>query len=310
MYGKDHGLDLLLRATSQPATVTNPGWAAELGRNVIYSQLIQKITALSAAASLMEVRLKIDLTGLASVTIPGRQFNPATAGGWIAEGMPTPDRKPIIIPGPKLEPRKLAVMTSYTREMVIADSIEEFVTAAIKEAAAALLDQAMFSTNPGDATVPPGILVGATTVPASAATEPWAISMDIGALVEALAQNGGGLEPAIIAAPAQAAALRMWRQEDFYEIYASLALPSGTVVAVEKSSFVSGLEGVPRFESSQNATYHYEDTTPQDIVSGGVSATPTKSLFQIDTVSLRVVLLAAWGMRNPAHVAIMSDVTW
>src|SRR5262249_54417728 len=161
-------------------TLTAPGWAAELGRNVVYSQLIQKITALSAAASLMAVGLKIDLTGHASITIPGRKFNPASAGAWIAEGAPIPVRAPLILPGPKLQPRKLAVINSYTREMVMADSIEEFVTAAIKEAAAALLDQAMFSNNAGDATVPPGILVGATTVTASAATEPWAISTDIG----------------------------------------------------------------------------------------------------------------------------------
>jgi hypothetical protein len=310
LYGKDHGLDLMLRATSSPAELGTPGWAADLGRNVVYSQLIQKITALSAAASLMDVGLKVDLTGLGSITIPGRSFNPATAGAWVGEGQPIPHRAPVILPGPKLMPRKLAVITSYTSEMLMADSIEDFVTAAIKEAAAALLDQALFSTNADNGVTPGGILNGATTVTPTAATEPWAISTDIGALVEALAQAGGGLEPAIIAAPGQAAALRMWRQENFYDIYASLALPAKTVVAVEKSSFVSGLDGIPRFETATGATLHYEDTTPKDIVSGGTPATPVKSLFQVDVVALRMVLFAAWGMRNPAHVAIMSGVSW
>jgi len=152
LYGRDHGLDVMLRATSSPATLTGPGWAAELGRNVVYSQLIQKITTLSAAAALMEAGLKADLTGVGSITIPGRQYNPATAGAWVAEGQPIPVRAPVIIPGPKLEPRKLAVITAYTSEMIMADSIEEFVTQAIKEAAAALLDTAMFSANAADAT--------------------------------------------------------------------------------------------------------------------------------------------------------------
>ena len=58
LYGRDHGLDLMLRATSSPATLGTPGWAAELGRNVIYSQLIQKLTSLSGAASLIEVGLR------------------------------------------------------------------------------------------------------------------------------------------------------------------------------------------------------------------------------------------------------------
>jgi hypothetical protein len=195
--------------------------------------------------------------------------------------------------------------------MLMADSIEEFVTAAIKEAAAALLDQAMFSTNPGDATVPAGILVGATTVTPSAAAEPWAITTDIAALIEALAQNGGGLEPALICSPSNAASLRMWRQETYNEVYPSLALPKGTVVAVEKSSFVSGLDGVPRFEIGTGATIHMESATPADIVSaGGVPAAPVKSLFQVDVVGLRMTLMAAWGMRNPAHVAIMSGTSW
>jgi hypothetical protein len=310
LYGKDHGLDLIWRAVSNPATLTNPGWADTVGHNVVRSDLIQKITGLSAAAALMEARVKVDLTGVASITIPGRKYNPASGGGWIAEGAPIPVKAPIIIPGPKLVPRKLAVISAFTEEMVMADSIEEFTTAAIKEAVAGLLDTKMFSTNAGDATAPAGILLGATTVPPTAATEPWAISSDIGALVEALALNGGGLEPIIIAAPGQAAALRMWRQQDYYDIAASLALPAGTVVAVEKSSFVSGLDGIPRFETVTGATIHMEDTTPADIVSGGTAASPVKSLFQTNVIGLRMVLNASWGMRNPLHVAVMSGVSW
>jgi hypothetical protein len=195
--------------------------------------------------------------------------------------------------------------------MVMADSVEEFTTAAIREGAAALLDQEMFSTNAASAAAPGGILAGATTVPPATAAEPWAISKDIGALVEALATYGGGLEPVIIAAPGQAAALRMWRQESFYDIYASLALAAGTVVAVESSSFVSGLDGIPQFSTSIGATLHMEDTTPTDIVpASGTPATPVKSLFQTDLIGLRMVLQAAWGLRNPAHVAIVSGVTW
>jgi hypothetical protein len=311
LYGKDHGLDLVLRAATSPATVTTPGWASTIAHDVIRSDLIAKITALSAGAALMEAGIKVDLTGVGSITIPGRQYAPAAAGGWVPEGAAIPVRKPTIIPGPKLVPRKLAVISSFSREMVIADSIEEFVTAAIKEAAAALLDTKMFSTDAGDTTAPAGILLGATTVTATAATEPWAISSDIGALVEALANAGGGLEPVIIAAPAQAAALRMWRQQDFYNIFASLALPAGTVVAVERSSFVSGLDGIPQFVSGIDMVIHMEDTTPADIVgSGGAVATPVKSFFQTDLIGLRMILRAAWAMRNPAHVAVMHSVTW
>jgi hypothetical protein len=311
LYGNEHGLAfLLIRAASTPASLSNPAWAGVWGHDVVWSQLIQKITALSAAAGLMILGLKVDLTGVASITIPGKTYNPQAAGDWIGEGMPIPVRRPTIAPGPKLQPRKLGVLSTFSREMAEASAIEEFTTAAIKEASAALLDLQMFSTNPGDATHPPGILLGANTVTASTVAVPWAISADIGALVQALAANGGGLEPVIVAAPAQAAALRMWRQADFFPILASVALPAGTVVAVEASSFVSGLDGVPQFDISKGATYHEEDTTPTDIVVGGVAANPTRNLFQTDVIGLRMILNASWGMRNPKHVAIASGVTW
>jgi hypothetical protein len=232
VYAGDDSVQLVLRAASNPATLTNSQWAGVATHDAIASELIQKITALSAAASLMQAGMRIDFARRASVTIPGRSFAPQTAGGWIQEGAAIPFRQPPILAGPKLVPRKVAVLTSYTAEMVMADSIEDFVTAAIREAAAAILDEEMFSTNAPSAAAPGGILVGATSVSPATASEPWAISTDIGNLVDALARAGGGLEPVIVAAPSQAASLRMWRQQDYYPIFASLALARNTVVAL------------------------------------------------------------------------------
>jgi Phage capsid family len=311
LYAGDDNVAAVIKAASTQADLTTPDWAGVLAHDVIASELIQRLTALSAAANLMQRGLRVDLTGKGSITIPGRSFNPQTAGGWIAEGQPIPLRQPPIIPGPKLAPRTLAVLATFTSEMVMADSILEFTTAAITEAAAALLDQELFSTNAASAAAPGGILAGAQSVPPSSASAVWAISSDVGALVEALANAGGGLEPVIVAAPAQAAALRMWRQETFYDIYPSLALPAGTVCAVESSSLVSGLEGIPTFSTSTGATIHMEDTAPTDITGGTPSpATPVKSMFQTDVIALKMILRASWGMRNPAHVAVVSSVTW
>lgn len=180
-----------------------------------------------------------------------------------------------------MEPRKLAVIASFTREMAESSAIEAFTRMAITEASAALLDTQMFSTNPRDATHPPRILAGATTVTAAPATGAggWIISSDIGALVQALANHGGALEPVIIAAPAQAAALRMWRQEDFYDVFASLALSAGTVVAVEASSFVSAVDAMPNFSVSSGAIIHEEDTTPADLSALALPGRPGAVVF-------------------------------
>ena len=53
-------------------------------------------------------------------------------------------------------------------------------------------------------------------------------------------------------------------QEDFYDVFASLALSAGTVVAVEASSFVSAVDAMPNFSVSSGAIIHEEDTTPAD----------------------------------------------
>jgi hypothetical protein len=313
LFGKDYDDvgSLVTRATSTPATLTTPSWAGTAAHDVVASELIQRITALSAGAALMARGMKVNLTGVASITIPGRVYNPSSPpGGWISEGAPIPVEKSSVVGGPRLEPRKLAVISTFTREMVESDNIVEFTEAALRERVAALLDLQMFSTTAGDATRPGGILIGANVVTPTVSTTSWAISSDVGALIGAIATAGGGLEPVIIASPAQATALKMWGQEDFYDVLSSVALPAGTVVAVESSSFVSGFDGIPEISTSKAALVHMEDTTPQDIVSGGVAASPEKSYFQTDLVDLRVILRAAWGMRNQKHVAIVQGVSW
>jgi hypothetical protein len=206
---------------------------------------------------------------------------------------------------------QLAVLASFTREQTEQSPIEEFVGTAIRESTAILLDKEMFSTNAPTAASPGGILAGATTVTPTTDTGLPGISKDVGALVQALAQHGAGLEPVLVAAPAQATALRMWGQTDNFDVCASLALAAGTVVAVERSSFVSGLNSVPVFSVSLGAALHFESATPTDITGGSPSpAVPVRSMFQDDLIGLRMILQASWGMRNPAHVAIVSGVSW
>ena len=197
LYGKDEQLELMLRAATAPATLTDPAWFGLVGHQIIASQLIQQIVALSAGAAMIEAGVKVDLARVASIVIPGRVYDPtgATAGGWIGEGQAIPLRQPRHRAGTQCWSRESWRCSRPSRGVVEADSIEEFVTMAIREAAATLLDLRMFSTTPADANGPAGILIGATSVTPTTVAAPWAISSDIGALVDALARAGGGLEP-------------------------------------------------------------------------------------------------------------------
>src|SRR5262249_34330112 len=90
----------------------------------------------------------------------------------------------------------------------------------------------------------------------------------------------------------------------------SNSIPDGTVIAVEASSFASAFSPVPEFAVGTSAILHFEDTNPADISTPPATvAAPVKSMFQTDSLALRMVLRAAWGLRAP-HVAVVTNTTW
>src|SRR5262249_57540950 len=91
---------------------------------------------------------------------------------------------------------------------------------------------------------------------------------DIYKLIVALVNLGAGRDPVFITSPQQAAAIRLQASPLFtYPVLQSSALPLGTVICVEASSFVSAFSDVPEFETDQPmASLHMQDSSPQDPV--------------------------------------------
>jgi hypothetical protein len=307
LYGRD-GFET--RAASSSAQLGTPAWAGAVGQDIV-GDLLQATTTLSAAANLMARGLQISLAGLASLRVPGRLADPSLAVSWLAEGAPIPLKAPPLIPGPTLRPKKIGVLSAYSAEQAASSSIDTFIRQALIEATGLALDAAMFSSAPEGA-APPGILSNAVTVTASTASAGWALSADIGSLIEGLSSVGAGAEPILVCAPHQYASLHTWTSEAvrFYPIFCSTALDAGTIVAVERSSFVSSYDPTPEFSTSIGAAVHFEDTVPSDISASGTVATPVKSMFQSDLIGLKMILRTAWALRNSAHVAICEGVSW
>ena len=134
------------------------------------------------------------------------------------------------------------------------------------------------------------------------------MAADIGKLLTAIAPvAGAGFF--IVAAPGQAATLQFGLAPPVPNVCASGALAAGTVIAIAPRAFVSIMEA-PRVDSSIEAMVHMEDTSPAEIGSGGVVAAPTRSLFQTNSVGLRMITPVSWGLRAPGAVAWMSGVNW
>lgn len=90
-------------------------------------------------------------------------------------------------------------------------------------------------------------------------------------------------------------------------------MPAGTVIVCDAADFVSVTGDGPRFEISDQATLHFDDTTPTDITTAGspaVAAYPVKNMFQTDMLALRLIMPINWTLRRTGVVAWVAGVTW
>jgi HK97 family phage major capsid protein len=297
---------IVVRAATGQATTGSPSWASALAQQVV-DDSIMAIASLSAAAGLIQRGMKIDFARRASIRVPGRILDATDAGQWVGEGKPIVVRSQRMTSGPTLTPHKLVVITSYTHEMTEQSSIEAISRALIQEASALALDKALFGTQADDGITPGGILNGVTPLTAATGGGETAMAADIGKLMAALTTAYAGREPVIITNPAQATTIKLLAGPKFdIPVLQSTSIAAGTVIMVESGSFVSAFDAAPEFETATQPLFHYEDTAPADPVMGG---TPVRSLFQTDSIALRMTLKAAWGLRAP-HCAVINGATW
>src|SRR5262249_27015917 len=216
-----------------------------------------------------------------------------------------------ITAGPALTPHKLAVICMFTAEMANSSNIEAVSRALLSEASALALDKALFGTQADDGVTPGGILNGVTPITPTTGGGLTALNGDIKALVAALVAAGAGANPVLVTSAVQAATLKLMAGPKFdVPVLASSGIAAGTVIAVEPSSFVSAFGAAPEFEISTASVLHMEDTAPVDITGGTPSpAVPVKSMFQTDSMALKMTLRASWGMRA-AHAAVINGATW
>jgi hypothetical protein len=301
----DRDTDLLVRAASNPATISGAGWANSLASTAL-SDFISSMGPASAGSTLLASGMQLEFNGATAIMVPG--FIAAAGNvGFVGEAAPIPVRM-FSSAGPTIDPRKFAVITTFTREIFnhSTPSIERLVKAVLTESVGLSLDLALFDATAGDAVRPPGLRNGIAGLTPSAATN----NAEAMAVATAVAPIAGNTPLVFVAAPAQAVALGLWAPNQFkYRVLASSGLSAGTVMAIAPNAVVSAMDPVPRFEISRDATIHM-DTSPAQFATGGVVAAPLRSLFQTDSIGLRLIMEVSWGLRNPAGLAWMSAVNW
>jgi HK97 family phage prohead protease/HK97 family phage major capsid protein len=320
----------MTRAASAPAMTTVTGWAAELVQQV-YTDMMALLLPKSVFPRLSAKGLTLSFGRAGKIIMPTRSRTPTIAGSFVGEGMAIPVRQGAFT-AQTFIPKKMAVITTWTREMDehSIPAIEGVLRQAIQEDTAVAIDTVLLDANAATTIRPAGILAGVAATGATAGGGLTALIGDIKALVGALTAStyGNIRNPTWLMNPSDvlSAALSMAPNTGIFPfkeeigrgtlanlpIIDSATVPVKTLVLIDAADFVTMQGDNMRFEMSDQATLHMEDTSPADLVGGSpaVTASPQRSLFQTDSLALRMILPLNWAIRRGGTVAWTQNVTW
>ncbi len=321
---------LVLRAPSAPAMTTVTGWAAELVQQ-IYTAPMELLFPKAIATRLAAKGLTLNFGRAGRIIIPTRSRTPTIAGSFVGEGQPIPVRQGAFT-SQTLTPKKLAVITTFTKEMAdhSIPAIEGILRDAIQTDTTVALDSILIDANPATTVRPPGLLNGVTVTTATAGGGLAALIGDIKALVSALVASTYGnirvpvflMNPGDVLSASLASAVNTgifpFRDEvargtlNSIPIIDSATVPVKTMILIDAADFVIVGGEAPRIDLSDQATLHFEDTSPLDLVAGspGTVAAPQKSLFQTDSIALRMIMPMNWVQRRTGTIVYTQSVTW
>jgi hypothetical protein len=343
IYGNDEATkvisDIVLKTATVPATTTGAGptnWAAELVQQ-INAELMPRLAPSSVYPTLSGLGLRLDFGRNGRISIPTRLATPTINGSFVGEGNPIPVRQ-AAFSAQTLTPKKMAVITTWTREMDehSVPAIEGLLRNAIQEDTAAAIDAVLLDATVASAIRPAGLRwysAGLTPTPIGAPANPFnALVTDLKNLTGAIltATNGNIRNMVFIMNPQQALSIGFiqppnpsglfpFRDEinagriNGKPLILSGTVPLGTVICLDAADFVSVTGDNPRFEISDQATLHMEDTNPAHLGTVGTPnsfAAPAMSMFQTDSMALRLVLPMNWIVRRTGVVSWVAGVTW
>lgn len=309
LYPGDAASALLVRAATNPASLTSAEWAGALSSTAV-ADFTGGLGPVSAAAQLIATSLQVDLGRYAHVRVPGL-VPTAALPVFVAEGKEIPVNR-MLLGAAMLGPTKVAVIVPFTREVVEGTPAEAIVRTSLRECVGLSLDAAMFSNLASiSGERPAGLLNGVTPLTPTAGGGTDAMIADLVKLASAVAPVAGS-SITFVASPDLALKLALRGGELPYRVLSSFALASGTILAVANNALAVAIDPTPEITVSTSALLHM-DTDPKPIGTAGsppVIAAPAQSMYQIDALALRLILGVSWGLRAPGAVAVVSGVTW
>jgi hypothetical protein len=310
----DKNLETLTRAASAPATDTTSAWASDLvGLN--QPNIADVLGPSSAAATLFARGLQLQFNGTGRLLVQGLSAS-SDNGVWLAELGVFPVLQLDLSSQVILSPRKLVASVAFSREATLACSapdLEKVVGNLLSTSLGLAADKAMLDATSADTTRPAGLRTGISASTANETASPPGEAMleDLATLASAVAGVAGDSPLIFVAAPRQAASMRLRLRPSPYEILASGGLADGMVLCIASNCLVTAVDPVPRLQIAKNAVVNFDSDTPADIgVAGVLAGGSTRSAYQADLVVMRAVLQCSFGLRSSSGLAWLQDVVW
>ncbi len=314
-YPGSEAVSFIAKADQTIGTTTVSGWASEL-LSTMNSGFLQALVGRSIYPELRARGIAVPIDGAAQINLP-RRTGATAGGGWVAEGSPIRVAK-LTTAAASLVPKKMGVIVAYSDELNDRSipQVEALVRRGILEDTAATLDSALLDATAVSTARPAGLLNGVSAVASGyGGGDHEAVKADFKALLAPFMTANAADGITVIMHPSQGLAIAMMDGPTnnamwFGDIRARVNIiestyaTAGRIIAIRNSDFATAIGDAPRFDLSQQATLHMEDTTPLEIVSGTgpTTADPVRSLFQTASTAIRMILPVSWTMARTGVV--------
>lgn len=305
------------------ATTTTSGWASQLVETAM-AEFLALLPPSSVYPALRSMGVGLTFgPNSGAIKIPYSSSTTALAGGFVLEGAPIPVGR-MTLDSMTLTPHKFGIIVPMTREVMkyTNPALEAIVRSELLSRTAIKLDTLLLDATAGSATRPAGLLNGVSAITAYGGSDYVAFLEDMKALLAPFDTANAGRSLALIMNPAQARNVRMmagpnssgfgWANQFLadFRLVVSTTVTAGTVIAVDAADFVTGTGDSPQFEASEQATIHMSDTPLEIVAADTTVADPVRSMFQTNSVALRMLMDVTWAMRRSGMVQTISSVGW
>lgn len=315
---------VMTRADATIATTTTSGWASQLVQNS-FGDFLDLLSPFSVYPGLSSRGVKVTFNNnQGSITIPSSSSDSALAGGFVLEGDPIPVGR-MTTTSITMAPHKFGIITTMSKEAAAytTPALENVLRNSILRRTAITLDGLLLDNVAGTATRPAGLLNGVSaTAVGYGGGDYAAVIEDINALMAPFDDANAGRNMVLIMHPAQARKLSMMPGPDGafgwadrfmsqFTVLVSTNATAGRLIAIDAEDFATATGDTPVFDVSEQATIHMSDT-PLEIVSGTgpTTADPVRSMWQTNSIALRMVVNLTWKMRRTGMVRWINGTSW